>query len=150
MRVSRVVVVCLVAGAILASSAVVVGASGDRDSIGCKFSGVGVEGVDQQAALARHRSIAEKWRERGIDRRLSRGCVIAISETYLQNLLVDEREMDALLNEDVLRWTQQNMADPPRDTTAESIREKTRAGAERTVDAIINRRWIVEGNQAPS
>ena len=42
----------------------------------------------------------------------------------MQNLLVEEREMDALLNEDVLRWTEQNKADPPRDTTAESIREK--------------------------
>jgi hypothetical protein len=107
-----------------------------------------VEGVDQQKALAKHRAITAKWRERGIDRRLSRGCVIAIAETYVQNLLVDEREMDALLNEDVQRWTQQNKSEPPRNTTAESIREQTRAGAEATVDAIINRRWIVEGNQA--
>ena len=125
-----------------------VGASRDRDGVGCEFSGVGVAGVDQQAALARHRAITAKWRERGSDRRLSRGCVIAIAETYVQNLLVDEREMDALLNEDVMRWTQQNKSEPPRDTTAESIRVKTRAGAERTVDAIINRRWIVDGNQA--
>ena len=148
MRVSRVVVAGFLVSAIVAGSAVMVGATGDRDSVGCKFSGVGVERVDQQKALARHRAITADWRERDIDKRLSRGCVIAISETYLQNLLVDEHEMDALLNEDVLRWTQQNKADPPRDTSAESIRASTRAGAERTVDDIINRRWIVEGNQA--
>ena len=123
-------------------------AEGDRDSVGCEFSGVGVPGVDQQEALARHRTIAAQWRERGIDERLSRSCVIAIAETYVQNLLVDEREMDALLNNDVVRWTEQNKADPPRDTCAESIRESTRAGAERAVHDIINRRWMVEGNQA--
>jgi hypothetical protein len=122
--------------------------SGDRASVGCKFSGVGVPGVDQQQALVRHRAIAAKWRERGIDKRLSRSCVIAIAETYVQNLLVEEREMDALLNDDVLRWTEQNKADPPRDTSAESIRESTRAGAERSVRDIINRRWMVDGNQA--
>lgn len=121
---------------------------GDGNSVGCEFSGVGVPGVDQQQALARHRAIAAEWRARGMDEPLSRGCVIAIAETYVQNLLVDEREMDALLNEDVLRWTEQNKADPPRDTTAESIRESTRAGAEATVDAIINRRWIVDGKEA--
>ena len=125
-----------------------VAASGVGDSVGCIFSGVGVAGIDQAQALARHRAIAAKWRESGIDKRLSRGCVIAIAETYVQNLLVDEREMDALLNDDVVRWTEQNKADPPRDTTAESIRESTRAGAERSVHDIINRRWMVEGNQA--
>ena len=124
------------------------GESSDRDSVGCEFSGVGVPGVDQQAALARHRAIAAKWREEGIDERLSRGCVIAIAETYVQNLLVEERELDALLNEDVVRWTEQNKADPPRDTTAESIRESTRVGAERSVADIVNRRWMVEDNQA--
>jgi hypothetical protein len=124
------------------------GAAGDRDSVGCEFSGVGVPGVDQQQALARHRAIAADWRERGVDELLSRSCVIAIAETYVQNLLVEERDKDALLNEDVLRWTEQNKADPPRDTTAESIRESTRAGAERTVADIVNRRWMVEGNQA--
>ena len=123
-------------------------ASGDRDSVGCKFSGVGVPGVDQTKALVRHRAITAKWRDSGIDKRLSRGCVIAIADTYVQNLLVEEREMDALLNDDVVRWTEQNKADPPRDTTAESIRESTRAGAERSVADIINRRWMVEGNQA--
>ena len=117
-------------------------------AVGCEFSGVGVPGVDQQEALARHRAIAAEWRARGVDEQLSRECVIAIAETYVQNLLVEEREMDALLNEDVLRWTEQNRADPPRDTTAESIRESTRAGAERAVGDIVNRRWIVEGNQA--
>ena len=117
-------------------------------AVGCEFSGVGVPGVDQQTALARHRAIVAQWRARGLDHQLSRDCVIAIAETYVQNLLVDEREMDALLNEDVLRWTEQNKADPPRDTTAESIRESTRAGAERAVVDIVNRRWIVEGNQA--
>jgi hypothetical protein len=122
--------------------------SGDRDSVGCKFSGVGVPGVDQTKALARHRAITAKWRDSGIDKRLSRGCVIAIAETYVQNLLVEEREMDALLNDDVVRWTEQNKAGPPRDTSAESIRESTRAGAERAVADIINRRWMVEGNQA--
>ena len=122
--------------------------TGEHDSVGCKFSGVGIAGVDQQKALARHRAIAAKWRASGIDKRLSRGCIIAICETYVQNLLVEDREMDALLNEDVVRWTEQNKADPPRDTTAESVREKTRAGAERAVDDIVNRRWIVEGNQA--
>ena len=123
-------------------------AEGDRDSVGCEFSGVGVPGVDQQEALARHRAIAAQWRQGGVDERLSRSCVIAIAETYVQNLLVDEREMDALLNDDVVRWTEQNKADPPRDTSAESIRESTRAGAERSVHDIINRRWMVEGNQA--
>jgi hypothetical protein len=92
--------------------------------------------------------MAAKWRERGMDEPLSRSCVIAIAETYVQNLLVDEREMDALLNEDVVRWTEQNRADPPRDTSAESVRESTRAGAERAVVDIVNRRWMVEGNQA--
>ena len=120
----------------------------DRDSVGCEFSGVGVPGVDQQEALARHRAIAAQWRQRGIDEPLTRGCVIAIAETYVQNLLVEEREMDALLNDDVVRWTEQNKADLPRDTTAESIRESTRAGAERSVADIVNRRWMVEGNQA--
>lgn len=120
----------------------------DRDAIGCEFSGVGVPGVDQQEALARHRTIAAQWRQRGVDEPLSRGCVIAIAETYVQNLLVEEREMDALLNDDVVRWTEQNKADPPRDTTAHSVRQSTRAGAERSVADIINRRWMVEGNQA--
>src|SRR5687768_12047648 len=91
---------------------------GDGDSVGCEFSGVGVPEVDQQEALARHRAIAAQWRARGLDEQLSRGCVIAIAETYVQNLLVEERAMDALLDEDVLRWTEQNKADPPRDTTA--------------------------------
>lgn len=119
---------------------------GDPD--GCEFSGVGVAGVDQQVALARHRAIAAEWRARDDDRPLSRSCVIAIAETYVQNLLVEEREMDALLNDDVVRWTQQNRSERPRDTSAASIRESTRAGAERTVDDIVNRRWIVDGNQA--
>ena len=121
---------------------------GDRYSIGCEFSGVGVPGVDQQEALARHRAMASQWREAGIDEPLRRGCVIAIAETYVQNLLVEEREMDALLNDDVVRWTEQNKADSPRDTTAQSVQESTRAGAERTVADIVNRRWMVEGNQA--
>ena len=124
------------------------GALNESDSVGCEFSGVGVPGVDQREALTVHRAMAAKWREGGIDEPLSRSCVIAIAETYVQNLLVDEREMDALLNADVLRWTEQNKADPPRDTSAESVRESTRAGAERSVADIINRRWIVEGNQA--
>jgi hypothetical protein len=124
------------------------GVVNDGGSVGCEFSGVGVPGVDQHEALARHRAIAAQWRARGLNEPLSRGCVIAIAETYVQNLLVDEREMDALLNDDVLRWTEQNKADPPRDTTAESIRESTRAGAERAVADIVNRRWIVEGNEA--
>jgi hypothetical protein len=74
--------------------------------------------------------------------------VIAIAETYVQNNLVEEREMDVLLNDDVVRWTQQNRAEPPRDTSAESIREATRSGAESRVEAIVNRRWIVDGNEA--
>ena len=117
-------------------------------AVGCEFSGVGVPDVDQKEAHASHRAIAAEWRARGVDEQLSRDCVIAIAETYVQNLLVEERETDALLNDDVLRWTEQNRADPPRDTTAESIRESTRAGAERAVADIVNRRWIVEGNQA--
>ncbi|MEO8697466.1 MAG: hypothetical protein ABI658_28455 [Acidimicrobiales bacterium] len=120
----------------------------DRDAVGCEFSGVGVPGIDQTEALARHRAIAARWRARGVDEPLSRGCVIAIAQTYVQNLLVEEREMDALLNDDVLRWTEQNKADSPRDTSAQSIQASTRAGAERSVADIINRRWIVEGNHA--
>lgn len=115
---------------------------------GCEFSGVGVDGVDQQAALDRHRAIAARWRQKGIDPQLSRECVITIAETYVQNNLVDEREMDVLLNDDVVRWTQQNHAESPRDTSAETIRESTRSGAESTIEDITNRRWFVDGNEA--
>jgi hypothetical protein len=117
-------------------------------TVGCEFSGVGMDGVDQRDALDRHRAISARWREKGIDPQLSRECVIAIAETYVQSNLVEEREMDVLLNDDVVRWTQQNRAEPPRDTSAESIRESTRSGAESRVEAIVNRRWIVDGNEA--
>ncbi len=120
----------------------------DRSHSGCKLSGVGVAGVDQQTALATHRAMSQRWRRRGIDPPLSRECVIAIAETYVQGLLVDDRPDDTLLDDDVVRWTQQNHAETPRDTSAEEIREATRQGAEATVDDIVNRRWFVDGNEA--
>ena len=92
--------------------------------------------------------MSQRWRSRGVDLPLSRGCVIAIAETYVQDLLVDERPDDTLLNDDVVRWTQQNHVETPRDTSAEEIREATRQGAEATVEDIVNRRWVVDGNEA--
>jgi len=92
--------------------------------------------------------MAQEWRRSGVDPPLEAACVIAIAETYVQHLLVDERPDDTLLDDDVVRWTQQNHAEPPRDTSAEQIREATRRGAEATVEDIVNRRWVVDGNEA--
>ena len=149
MRLSRALTAVVATFALTAGTAAAVRAAGaSKSDDGCKFSGVGVAGVDQQSALAKHRAMAQRWRTNGVDHPLTRECVIAIAETYVQDLLVDERPDDTLLNDDVFRWTQQNHADPPRDTSAEEIREATRQGAEATVEDIVNRRWIVDGNEA--
>ncbi len=79
----------------------------------------------------------------GVEKQLERQAeeLIAISETYVDALTVPGNE-GVLLHPDVRRWTQQNIAEPPRNDDRDELLESI---AEEDLDGVItNRRWTVD------